>query len=283
MNIPTGELFNTGNEDRRVHDCTNNVYDHLRWESMTGKDIYGQEYDDEAEVIFAGSQSFLGVPQMGRDNSNKNEVDVGILGAPLDTATTGRPGTRYGPRAIRAAQMMPSPPIKHFNIETGVDPFETLSVADFGDATVSPGDTRRSQENIKSAVSSVAETGVCPFVLGGDHSITYANITGWAEANNYDSIGLIHFDCHADTEDTGVTGFEHDHGAHIKRLYDTGLLSGENYTLIGPRGYWPDSDVYTQMQEAGMKWVTAMEVSESDPIDIAETSLQRAKSGTDAI
>ncbi|MDG5759598.1 agmatinase family protein [Natronococcus sp. A-GB1] len=252
-------------------------------DEKSGREIYGESYDEANEPIFAGIPSFLKLPQVDRDQLADEDIDVAILGAPLDTATTIRPGTRYGPRAVRAASTVPSPPYRHFNIETGVDPFDSYNVVDTGDATVSPGDTKRSQKNIEAAVAEIAEQGATPIVIGGDHSISYPDIKGWAEANGYEDVGLIHFDCHADTGDDGLCGFEYDHGAWVKRVYDDDLVAGENYTLIGPRGFWPGPDTYEEMRDAGMKWYTAMEVAEFDLEEIVADAVRRATDGTDAV
>ena len=251
-------------------------------DERSGEDIYGDQYKESNEPIFSGIPTFLKLPEVDRDALAEENVDIGIVGAPLDTATTIRPGTRYGPRAVRAASTVPSPPYEHFNIETGVDPFDTFSVADTGDAAVSPGDTRQSQLNIEDAVAEVSEQAT-PIVIGGDHSISYPDIKGWAEANDYDDIGLIHFDCHADTGDDGLTGFEYDHGAWVKRVFDEGIMDGENYTLIGPRGFWPGPDTYEAMREADMKWYTSMEVGNMDLDEIVADAVQRATDGTDAV
>ena len=251
-------------------------------DERNGEDIYGDKHKEANEPIFSGIPTFLKLPEVDRDELDEEDVDIGILGAPLDMATTIRPGTRYGPRAVRAASTVPSPPYEHFNIETGIDPFDTFSVADTGDAAVSPGDTRKSQLNIEDAVYEISEQAT-PIIIGGDHSISYPDIKGWAEANGYEDIGLIHFDCHADTGDEGLTGFEYDHGAWVKRVFDDDLMAGENYTLIGPRGFWPGPDIYEDMRDAGMKWYTSMEVGGMDLDDIVTDAVQRATDGTDAV
>ena len=122
-----------------------------------------------------------------------------------------------------------------------------------------------------------------PLIIGGDHSISYPDIKGWAEANGYDDIGLIHFDCHADTGEDGLTGCKYDHGAWVKRVHDLGIMDGDNYTLIGPRGFWPGPDTYEEMREAGMKWYTADDVAEYDLSAIAQDAVDRATDGTDAV
>ena len=250
----------------------------------SGEDIYGEKYKEANEPIFSGIPSFLKLPTaVGEEELEESDADIAVLGAPLDTATTIRPGTRYGPRAVRSASTVPSPPYEHFNIETGVDPFDTFSVVDHGDATVVPGDTKQSQENIEDAVAGIVETDAMPLIIGGDHSISYPDIKGWAEANGYDDIGLIHFDCHADTGEDGLTGFKYDHGAWVKRVHDLGIMDGDNYTLIGPRGFWPGPDTYEEMRDAGMKWYTAGEVAEYDLSAIAQDAVDRATDGTDAV
>ena len=249
-----------------------------------GREIYGDMYDNYTEPIFVGIPSFLKLPVIrSLEALKKEKPDIAVIGAPLDTATTIRPGTRYGPRAIRAASTVPSPPYQHFNIETGVDPFDTFKVVDTGDVIISPGDTIGSHKAIESRVRDISALSICPFVLGGDHSITYPCVKGWAEARNYKKIGLIHFDCHADTGDVGLCGFKYDHGAHIRRIYDLGILKGENYTLIGPRGFWPGPETYKWMRDVGMKWYTSFDVYELGSKAIAEDALERALDGTDAV
>jgi agmatinase len=253
-------------------------------DNRNGEDIYGDKHKEANEPIFSGIPSFLKLPTATTEEElEDSDADIGVLGAPLDTATTIRPGTRYGPRAVRAASTVPSPPYQHFNIETGVDPFDSFGVVDTGDATISPGDTRQSQLNIQESVKKISEEGMMPMVIGGDHSITYPDMKGWAEANDYDNVGLIHFDCHADTGDDGLCGFEHDHGAWVKRAFDDGLFKGENYTLIGPRGYWPGPDVYEDMRDEDMKWYTSFDVMDGDLSAIAQDAVDRATDGTDAV
>jgi hypothetical protein len=77
---------------------------------------------------YAGPLSYGGVPYT-QDSSELGGADVVIVGAPTDALVSDRPGTRFAPRAIRAASCPPGP-----NLETGVDAFAELQVLDFGDA-----------------------------------------------------------------------------------------------------------------------------------------------------
>jgi hypothetical protein len=98
---------------------------------------------------YAGPLSYGGVPYT-QDPSELGGADVVIVGAPTDALVSDRPGTRFAPRAIRAASCPPGP-----NLETGVDAFAELQVLDFGDAPVVPADPARSHAAIEETVGQV--------------------------------------------------------------------------------------------------------------------------------
>ena len=110
------------------------------------------------------------------DAAELEGVDVAIVGAPTDDLVSDRPGTRFGPRAIRAASCPPGP-----HLEAGVDGLAELRVVDFGDAPVIPADPARSHEAIERTVGEVVAAGAVPIVLGGDHSIAEPDIRACAQ------------------------------------------------------------------------------------------------------
>src|SRR3954454_21332923 len=114
---------------------------------------------------YAGLLTFGGLPYT-EDLTDLDGVDVAIIGAPMDELVTDRPGTRFGPRAIRAA----SAPHGR-DLEAGIDAFEVLRIIDYGAAAVLPADPKGSHAAIEALVAEVAAAGVLPVVLGGDHSI----------------------------------------------------------------------------------------------------------------
>ena len=248
-----------------------------------GREFYGNDYDGPDVAPFvAGGSTFLHLPLM----KNQQELldkkpDVAIIGEPFDFGTTIRPGARYGPRAIRAASTVPSPPFERFNIETGIDPFGTFGVVDYGDVEVVPGDVIASHNKMTLKVKEVLEADGIPVILGGDHSITYANVRAFAK--KYKNIGMIHFDTHADCAPQGLTGFKYDHGAHIRRIMEMGCLKGKNYSLVGPRGYWPGRDLYKWMADQDFQWFTMLDVEEQGIDIIAKEIADRANDGTDAV
>lgn len=114
--------------------------------------------------------------------------DVAIVGVPLDCGTTFRPGTRFGPQAIRRMSLLGT----GYNPSLGVDLVEALNMVDVGDVSVIPTNLEKSFDQIDKAVSYVHELAVFPIILGGDHSIGYPDIRGLAPHVD-GNIGIIHF------------------------------------------------------------------------------------------
>src|SRR3989442_14367576 len=108
-----------------------------------GMEFYGDSYRGNDEPIFVGIPTFLKLPWIrSKAELQKVRPNVAIIGEPFDFGTTIRPGARDGPRAIRAASTVPSPPDEHFNIETGVVPFGVLKTVDYGVLNVAQGDVK---------------------------------------------------------------------------------------------------------------------------------------------
>jgi agmatinase len=202
-----------------------------RWQGMGDKPDY------------AGLLTFSGMPYT-QDASELAGVDVAIVGAPTDDLVSDRPGTRFGPRAIRAASCPPGP-----HLEAGIDGFAALRVVDFGDAPVIPADPVRTHAAIEALVGEVLDAGALPIVLGGDHSIAEPDIR--ACAAKHGPVGLIHFDTHTDTGEE-VFGVELSHGTIMYRLVEQGHVDPSRYVQIGLRGYWPGEKEFGWQRERGI-------------------------------
>jgi agmatinase len=192
---------------------------------------------------YAGLLTFAGMPYT-QDPAELEGVDAAVVGAPTDDLVSDRPGTRFGPRAIRAAGCPPGP-----HLEAGVDGFAELRVVDYGDAPVVPADPKRSHEAIERTVGEVVDAGAVPLVLGGDHSIAEATMR--AVAARRGPLGLIHFDTHTDTG-TEVFGVEFSHGTPMYRLVEAGHVDGSRYAQVGLRGYWPGEKEFAWQKEHGI-------------------------------
>jgi len=192
---------------------------------------------------YAGLLTFAGVPYT-QDAAHLAGVDVAIVGAPTDDLVSDRPGTRFGPRAIRAASS-PSGP----ELETAVDAIAELRVVDFGDAPVLPADPTSSHAAIEATVSEVLAAGAIPVILGGDHSISEPDVRACAAAHG--PVGLIHFDTHTDTG-AEVVGVGLSHGTIMRRLVEAGHVDPRRYAQIGLRGYWPGEAEFAWQSEQGI-------------------------------
>ena len=197
----------------------------------------------EDKPDYAGLLTYGSMPYT-QDPAELAGVDVAVVGAPTDDLVSDRPGTRYGPRAIRAASFPPGP-----HLEVGVDAFEALRVVDFGDAAVVPADPVRSHEAIEALVGQVLAAGAIPLVLGGDHSISEPDIRACAAVHG--PVGAVHFDTHSDTG-TEVFGVEVSHGTPFYRLVEQGHLDPRRYVQVGLRGYWPGQAEFDWQAERGI-------------------------------
>jgi agmatinase len=126
------------------------------------------------------------------------------------------------------------------------------------------------------------ETGAIPIVLGGDHSITWPSATAIAEVRRPGSIGIVHFDAHADTapEDWGVLA---GHGTPMRRLIESGAVKGKNFVQVGLRGYWPPVDVFEWMKGQGMRWHLMREIEDRGAEAVIDDAINEALDGPDAV
>jgi agmatinase len=212
------------------------------------------------EPSYAGGATFSKIPLV-LDPAELVGADVAILGAPVDETVSNRPGARFGPRAIRLSDPSGGSPPPRPNMDVGVDPFEVLTVVDYGDAEVVPGDQALSHAAIRRAVGEIAAAGVVPVILGGDHSIAHPDVAAVANALLPATVGLVHFDAHADDADT-VYGVKRSHGTPLRRLVEEGALTGDRIVQVGLRGYWPDPPDFEWAREQGFRWFLMDEIFE---------------------
>jgi agmatinase len=212
------------------------------------------------EPAYAGGATFSKLPLV-LDPAELAEADVAIVGAPIDETVSNRPGARFGPRAIRLADPSGGSPPPRPNMDVGIDPFDVLTVVDYGDAEVVPGDQVRSHAAIRKAVGDVCAAGVIPIVLGGDHSIAHPDVGAVADAQKPASVGLVHFDAHADDAES-VYGVRLSHGTPLRLLVEDGSLRGENIVQVGLRGYWPDPPDFEWARSQGFRWFLMEDIDE---------------------
>ena len=205
---------------------------------------YGSQYGPDF--------TFLGVPEADLDDPSTYEgADVVIIGAPFDGGTSYRSGARFGPQAMRAACYLGHDGFRP-SLAMRVDGLKDLKVVDVGDVELFSGDAARSCADLEKVIEKIASTGAVPLVLGGDHTITWPDVTGVARARGWGKVSVIHFDAHADTGNIEF-GSLIGHGQPMRRLIESGAARGDKFFQIGLRGYWPPPEILDWMAEQRMR------------------------------
>ncbi|MCL2857645.1 MAG: agmatinase [Oscillospiraceae bacterium] len=153
------------------------------------------------------------IPGFIASTTNYGAAKAVLFGAPYDSTTSGRPGARFGPGAIRADS---------WGLET-YSPYqdkdlEDLAFFDAGDLELPFGDSAAALALIEEQTRAILETGKLPFLLGGEHLVTLGAVR--AVAAKYPDLHLIHFDAHADLREDYL-GVKLSHACVIRRCWET--------------------------------------------------------------
>ena len=148
---------------------------------------------------------------IGSDSSYE-EAEAVIFGAPFDSTTSFRPGTRFGPAAMRS---------ESFGIET-YSPYqdrdlEDVRVHDAGDLELPFGAPERALEMIEAKAAAILADGKRPVLLGGEHLVTLGAVR--AAAKRFPALRVIHFDAHADLREDYL-GVKLSHACVMRRCHD---------------------------------------------------------------
>jgi agmatinase len=220
----------------------------------------------DAQVIprFAGIRTYMRAPHV----TELAGVDVAVYGIPFDTATSYRTGARFGPEAIRSASALIRPyhPVHHLNVVVA------LSIVDYGDLPVSPGDTERTYAQVVEALTPIVEAGVFPVALGGDHSITLAELRVLAQ--HHGPLALVQLDAHADTWEA-YFGQKYFHGTTFKRAVEEGLLDAASSVQAGMRGSLYGAEDIQVARDLGFAVLSTDELRDLGPAGYGELVRER--------
>jgi agmatinase len=189
---------------------------------------------------FAGIRTFMRAPHV----TDLSGVDAAVYGIPFDTATSYRTGARFGPEAIRSASAL----IRPYHPALDVNVVDALSIVDYGDLPVSPGDTERTYAQVEETLEPIVDTEVFPLALGGDHSITLAELR--VVARRHGPLALVQLDSHCDTWEQ-YFGQKFFHGTTFKRAVEEGLLDASASVQAGMRGPVYDSSDLDEARDLG--------------------------------
>ncbi|MBB6467907.1 agmatinase [Aminobacter lissarensis] len=228
-----------------------------------GGDLFDPKFRRVADKIFnkagtrlapySGIPTFLTAPYLQVDNDNPDfgDLQVAMIGVPMDLGVTNRPGSRFGPRALRTIER-----IGPYNHVLDCAPVQELRVADIGDVAFrSRYRLELSHEDIERRIGQIVDAGVVPLSVGGDHSITHPILRAVGKNR---PVGMIHIDAHCDTGGAyDLTKFHH--GGPFRNAVLDGVLDPSRVIQIGIRG--SAEYLWEFSYESGMTIIHAEEVS----------------------
>jgi agmatinase len=227
-----------------------------------GGDVHDPEFRKVAAKIFdpsgtraapyAGISTFLDAPirQIAWAAPDFSELDVALIGVPMDLGVTNRNGSRFGPRAVRTIER-----IGPYNHALKCAPTLDTKVADIGDVPFrSRFNLDTSHEDIERHIRLIVEAGVAPLSVGGDHSISLPILRALGRER---PVGMIHVDAHCDTSGPyDMTKFHH--GGPFRQAVLDGVLDPRRAIQIGIRG--PAEYLWEFSYDAGMTVIHAEEI-----------------------
>jgi agmatinase len=175
---------------------------------------------------FTGPRTYARLPYV----KELDGVDAAVFGIPWDGGASFRSGARFGPEGVRSASGM----IRTYNPVQRVQVFGVLSTIDYGDAPTAPGYLEETLRRAEEFVRPIAESDALPVAIGGDHSITLAELRALAAVHG--PLGLVHLDSHTDMWDSYYDGVRYGHGTVFRRAIEEGLLDPSRVLQAGMRG-----------------------------------------------
>ncbi len=211
-----------------------------------------------SDPTFAGALSFM----RRRFTKDLAGVDVAVWGVPFDAAVSNRPGTRFGPQAIRrASAIFDNDPQYPFNR----DLFTDMAVIDYGDCLLDYGNHQETPAAIERQAQTILDSGAFMLTLGGDHYVTWPILK--AHAAKHGPLALVQFDAHQDTwlDDAGRI----DHGSFVARAVRDGIIDPDRSIQVGIRTHAPD--------DCGIAILYGHQVEDMSASEIASTIISHTK------
>ncbi len=164
---------------------------------------------------------------------------VGLFGVPFDGTTSFRPGTRFGPAAVREV----SSGLETYDPQLDLD-LEDLAFADLGAVTIPFGAPEPVVAAVRVATEQVLALGLAPLMLGGEHSISSGAVA--AVAARHPDLVLVQLDAHADLRQEWL-GSQHSHACAMRRCLEV-LPSGELRQIAIRSG---TREEFTELRQSG--------------------------------
>ncbi len=236
------------------------------------RDISGDPPREPGPIQVGAVQTFFGLPIARTiEDLVAGEVEVAFMGAPVDMGVGFR-GAGEGPNAFRAMRRSVG------SMETMVRWRSELTAVDYGNAPIDNLSVERSMPPIRRMVREIAQTGAIPVIIGGDHSIEFANVAGLADVYGKENVGVIHFDAHYDAGGSR-SGHLISHAQPVRRLVDDGHILGRNFIQVGLRGSWPGPEGFEWMRQHEFRYHTMAEIDRDGWTTVMQRVLDEANDG----
>ena len=212
-----------------------------------------------SDPTYAGALSFM----RRKFTKNIEGADVVVWGIPFDGAVSNRPGTRFGPQALRAASaIFDNDPQYPFSL----DLFEAMTVVDYGDCLLDYGKPWEVVERVEKEATAILDSGAYLLSMGGDHFVTWPLLKIHAERHG--PLSLIQFDAHQDT--WADDGERIDHGTFVSRAVNEGIIDPDTSIQIGIRSHAPE--------DFGIEIIHGDELEEMNADEVASAIKKRVGS-----
>ncbi|KAF2018596.1 Arginase/deacetylase [Aaosphaeria arxii CBS 175.79] len=279
-----------------------------------GQEPFSQERLDELDRKwgtdwgFSGVSTFAHLPHIRCLTHPQTDYDIGILGAPFDTAVSYRPGARFGPRAIRAGSSRQTS-FRGFNPRADINPYTSWAkIVDCGDIPITPFDNTLAVKQMSEAYQELStraptsQSASSPtkylhrpklVTLGGDHSIALPALRALKQAYGH-PIAVVHFDAHLDTwhpakypsawidpEDTSSQSF-FNHGSMFWLAATEGLITNGSSVHAGLRTRLSgdNDDDYKDDTQQGWVRIAADDIDDIGTKGVIQTIMDRVGTET---
>ncbi len=225
---------------------------------------------------FAGISTFCRFPLLDALNSSP---DWALYGIPFDGGVTYRPGTRFGPRAIREQSAY----VKPYHLEHDLNLAERVSLCDAGDAPVRPYSTKETQDAACEFALGLGDAHTRLLAVGGDHSIALANIRASQKKHgNNRPLAVLHFDSHLDTVDV-AWGEKYTHASPFIRAVEENLIDPARMLSVGIKGPLNTATDLDYGRNHGIELVTYADWRQRNGVERIRTFIERLRHSGDPV
>lgn len=178
-----------------------------------------------------------------------SDADFVLFGVPFDSTSSYRPGSRFGPRAIREV----SANLETWSWRTGID-FEDVRLHDLGDLAVVHGDSAETIRRIGETVEDLVGSRKIPVMIGGEHTVTLGAVRALRD------VTVVTFDAHFDLRDEYLSN-RLSHACVMRRSSEE--VGAGNVILVGPRATYKEEVDF--VKKKGINYVSSLEIMRSGP------------------